>query len=473
MSVRVRFAPSPTGPLSLGNVRTALFNYIFAKHEGGQFLVRIEDTDRERSKKEYETDILEGLKWLGLNWDEEIVRQSERLDIYEKYLKKLIEEKKAYYCFCTPEELEAERQAQLSQGLLPKYSGKCKNIPLQEAEQKIARENYVIRLKMPSYSVTFNDLVRGKITFNLDLIGDVIIAKNLRSPLYNFAVVIDDHLMGISHVMRGEDHISNTQIQIALYQAFGWEEPTFAHLPLILGPDRKKLSKRYLDASLADFKKLGYLPEALVNFLVLLGWHPTVDKEIVNLKEAIQDFSFKKVQKSGAVFNQEKLDWLNNYYIKTLPLETLAKQLVSFLPSNWTKDSEKIMKALEITKERMKTLKDFENVAGFLFEIKDYKPELLIWGSTPLAVIKDNLSFVANVVRGIPNHELWTKENIQKYIMSVANTKGRGEVLWPLRVALSGEENSPGPIEIIYVLGKEETLKRIETALLKIDKLKS
>jgi glutamyl-tRNA synthetase len=472
MEVRVRFAPSPTGFFSIGNARTALFNYIFAKHEKGKFLLRIEDTDKERSKEEYTQDIIEGLNWLGFIWDEEIIKQSERLDIYEKHLKKLIEEKKAYYCFCTPQELEAERQAQLSAGFLPKYSGRCKNIPLEEALKRAEKENYVIRIKMPSYEVNFQDLVRGKINFNLDLIGDVIIAKNLRSPLYNFAVVIDDHEMQISHVIRGEDHISNTPIQIALYNAFSWEKPQFAHLPLILGPDRKKLSKRYLDASMKDFRKMGYLKEAMINFLALLGWHPTVDKEIVSLEEIIKDFNFKKVQKSGAVFNEEKLKWLNNYYIKNLPFKDIYEKIKSFVPQDWLQNEEKLIKALEISRERMKTLKDFEEIARFFFQIKEYDPELLIWANTPITVILDNLSFLLNVIKGIPNQELWTKENIQKYIMSVAETRGKGEILWPLRVALSGEKNSPSPIEILYVLGKEESLRRIEKAIEKINQIK-
>jgi glutamyl-tRNA synthetase len=472
MSVRVRFAPSPTGFLSLGNARTALFNWVFAKHEGGKFLLRIEDTDPNRSRKEYEDDILEGLKWLGLNWDEELVRQSERLHIYEKYLKELIENKKAYYCFCSPEELENERQLQLSQGLIPKYSGKCRNIPLEEAEKRKEKEHYVIRLKMPSIEISFNDLIRGKINFNLELIGDVIIAKNLRSPLYNFAVVIDDHEMNITHVIRGEDHISNTPIQLVLYEYLGFKPPLFAHLPLILGPDKKKLSKRFLDASLNDFKKRGYLPEALINFLLLLGWHPTVDKEIVSLKEAVEDFDFKKVQKKGAVFNEQKLEWLNAYYIRNSSPQYLLEKIKDFIPSSWLKDEEKLLKTIKIEKERLKNLKEFENLARFAFEEKDYDPQLLIWKDTSLAVTIENLSFAANVIKGIPNHELWTEENIKKYIMSAAEIKGRGELLWPLRVALSQEKASPDPAQIIYILGKEKSLERIEKALQKLNTLR-
>jgi glutamyl-tRNA synthetase len=472
MPIKVRFAPSPTGYFSIGNARTALFNWLFARHEGGIFALRIEDTDKERSKKEYETSILEGLKWLGLNWDGDIIKQSERIEIYKKHLLKLINEKKAYYCFCTQEELESERQAQLSQGLFPKYSGKCKNIPKEVAENRKEKEKYVIRFKMPSYKLTFSDLIRGKITFDLELIGDVIIAKNLESPLYNFAAVIDDHEMDITHVIRGEDHISNTPIQIAIYESFGWNTPHFAHLPLILGPDRKKLSKRFLDLSLEDFKNSGYLPEAIINFLSLLGWHPTVDKEIMSLDEIIKDFNLKKVQKSGAIFNKEKLDWMNGYYIKKSDTEYLFEKLKSFIPQKWLQDEEKIKKIIEIEKGRLKTLKEFEKLAALFLEVKEYEPKLLIWKSSTVSTTVDNLTFVSSVIKGIPNHDFWSIDNIQKYLLSASESRGRGEILWPLRVALSGEEYSPGPAEIIYVLGKEESLRRIEEAVKKLNSLR-
>lgn len=468
MPVKVRFAPSPTGYLNLGNARTALFNWLFAKHEGGKFLLRIEDTDKERSKKEYEESIIEGLQWLGLTWDGVIERQSDRLPVYEKYLERLLEESKAYFCFCTPEELEAERQAQLSQGIQPKYSGRCGTIPRDIAAERVKSEKHVIRFRMPSHTVSFTDLIRGKVTFDLDLIGDIIIAKGLKEPLYNFAVVVDDEEMEITHVIRGEDHISNTPKQVAMQGALGFKTPIYAHLPLILGPDRKKLSKRYLDASLKDFRAQGYLPEAFVNFMALLGWHPTVDKEVVSVSEMIGDFSFKKVQKGGAVFNPEKLEWLNASYIKNLPPDVLTERMKEFIPAAWLKEKEKLKNVLEIEKERLKHLSDFEKLGEFFFELPEYDPSLLIWRGSSKAVAADNLSFLANVVRGIPNHELWSKEAVEKYVMSVAEKRGRGEVLWPLRVALSGREASPGPVEILYILGKEESLARIETALKKL-----
>ncbi|MGC9603578.1 MAG: glutamate--tRNA ligase [Minisyncoccia bacterium] len=468
MPVRVRFAPSPTGPISLGNVRTALFNWLFARHEGGLFLLRIEDTDKERSKKEYEEDLLLALKWLGLDWDEDPLRQSERLLIYEKNLKKLLTEKKAYYCFCSTEELESERQAQLTQGLQPKYSGKCRTIPYDEAGERAKKEPSVIRFRMPEGEIAFVDLIRGRVSFDTGLIGDTIIAKNLRTPLYNFAVVIDDSDMGITHVIRGEDHISNTPKQIAIAEALGIAQPHYAHLPLILGPDHKKLSKRYLDASFNEYQQKGYLAPAMVNFLALLGWHPAKDREVLSREEIIAEFGFKRVQKSGAIFNPEKLDWLNSHYIKNSPPEELVEGLADFVPKEWLKKKKILEKAVSVERERMKKLSDFKNLADFFFELPDYKKELLIWKGTPDAAILDNLRFVLDVIKKIPPGE-FEKETIEKYVTTVAEKRGRGEVFWPLRAALSGREASPGPSEIMEIIGPEESENRIKTAIGKLE----
>jgi glutamyl-tRNA synthetase len=474
----VRIAPSPTGPLHLGTARTALFNWLFAKNQGGAFILRIEDTDLERSDPKYEKDILETLQWLGLSWDEGPpldadlrglkadsrgqykgeygpYRQSERLDIYEKYIKKLLEENKAYYCFCTKEELEAERQAMLSQGLPPKYSGKCR--PNKKPDSK---RPSVIHFKMPQTEVIFNDLIRGKIKFNTGLIGDIVIAKDLRTPLYNLAVVIDDFEMKISHVIRGEDHISNTPKQILLQKALEFPEPFYAHLPLILSPDRSKLSKRELETSISDYRKEGYLPEALLNFLALLGWHPEKDRETFNLEELIKEFSLKRVQKGGAIFNLEKLDWLNSQYVMRLEPEDLIDRLTEFVPQEWLKKREFLIKIAGIEKERVKKLTDFPKLVGFFFELPEYPAKLLIWDKTSHEDTLDNLQSVFPLVKD------FTRVNDK--IMALAETRGRGEVLWPLRVALSGQVASPGPFEIIEVLGKEETLRRLEIAIRKL-----
>lgn len=469
MPVRTRFAPSPTGPFSLGNARTALFAWLFARHEGGKFLLRIEDTDKERSKKEYEKDMLECLKWIGLDWDEDLFRQSERTEIYKANLKKLLDEKKAYYCFCSVDELEAERQAQMSQGLAPKYGGRCRAIPLEEAEARSKKEPSVIRFKMPGSVVSFTDLIRGRVSFDTNLMGDVVIAKDLGTPLYNFAVVIDDNDMAITHVIRGEDHISNTPKQIAIIEALGLNQPHYAHLPLILGPDHKKLSKRYLDTSFSDYKQKGYLASAVINFMALMGWHPEKDREILSREEIIAEFSFKRVQKSGAVFSPEKLDWLNAHYIKNSPLDEFVESLAGFIPKEWTKNKKLLGKAAAVERERMKKLSDFENLAGFFFELPEYSKELLIWKGTPDAAILDNLRFTLDVILKIPPGE-FDKETIEKYIMTVAEKRGRGEIFWPLRVALSGQEASPGPAEILEIIGQDEAEKRINIAIGKLEK---
>jgi glutamyl-tRNA synthetase len=469
MSVRVRFAPSPTGPFSLGNARTALFNWLFARHEGGAFLLRIEDTDKERSKKEYEKILLDGLKWLGFEWDEEPWRQSERLPVYKKYLERLLAEGKAYYCFCAPEELDAERQALLSQGLPPKYGGRCRTIPVAETKERLKKEPAVIRFRTPEKEVVFTDMVRGRVAFDLGLIGDIVIAKDLESPLYNFAVVVDDYEMNITHVIRGEDHLSNTPKQIAIAEVLGIEPPHYAHLPLILGPDRKKLSKRYLETSLLDYRDRGYLKEAVLNFMVLMGWHPEEDREVLSVEEMLKEFTFKRVAKSGAVFNPEKLDWLNAHYIKNSPPEKLVEEAAPFLPEAWRKDGAFLAKVLGAERERAKRLSDFKDLAGFFFALPDYEARKLIWRETPVVAISDNLRFTLDVLAKIPPAA--GKETIENYLMTVAEKRGRGEVLWPLRVALSGQDASPGPADIIAVLGLEESIRRIQVAIAKLGTL--
>jgi len=455
--IRVRIAPSPTGYLHIGTARTALFNWLFAKNQGGSFILRIEDTDLERSDPVYEKDIIENLEWLGLNWDEGPFKQTDRLDIYEKYIKKLLEEGRAYYCFCTKEELEAEKQAMLSQGLAPKYSGRCCGNKKPDPNRPS-----IIRFRMPETEVIFNDLIRGKVKFNTGLIGDIIIAKDLRTPLYNLAVVVDDFEMKISHVVRGEDHISNTPKQIMLQKALGFGEPVYAHLPLILSADRKKLSKRFLKTSVTDYRNEGYLAEAMINFLALLGWHPEEDnREVFDLKELTKDFNLKRIQKGGAVFNLEKLDWLNSRYIMRLEPEELIERSENFIPREWFKDKEFLAKVIKIEKERVKKLTDFAKLVGFFFKLPDYPANLLIWDKTPEKRILENLRSILPLLDDF--------SNINNKIMALAESRGRGEVFWPLRVALSGQTASPGPFEILGVLGHDESLKRIKIAIQKLN----
>lgn len=474
--VRVRFAPSPTGSLHLGGARTALFNWLFAKQHNGQFILRIEDTDAERSDIKYEESIIQGLRWLGLFWDEgpDIggnfgpYKQSERLDIYEKYLKKLIDEEKAYYCFCLKEELEADRQAMLSQGLAPKYGGRCRHISREETEKRLKKgESAVIRFKTPSIEIEFNDLIRGKITVNAEIIGDLVIAKNIRSPLFIFAGTVDDYEMKITHIIRGEDHLPNTPKQILLQKALGFDEIKYAHLPLILAPDRSKMSKRYMETSLLEFKIQGYLAETIVNFLAFLGWHPKDDREIFSLNELIQEFDIKRAQKSGAVFNIEKLEWLNAQYIRNIDSVSLAEQLKDFIPTKWRDKKDLLIKALHIEKERMKKLNDFKELADFFFELPDYDANMLKWKEMTNERIIKNLKLLINEIDKISETE-FNKNTFEADILTLAETIGRGELLWPLRAALSGKSASPGPFDIMEALGKEETLKRINVAIKKL-----
>jgi len=338
--VRTRYAPAPTGFLHIGGARTALFNYLFAKGQQGSFILRIEDTDIERSKPEFEKDILENLKWLGIEWDEGPdlsgqygpYRQRERIDIYKKYLKKLLDENKAYYCFCSEEELEAQRQYQMSIGEPPRYSGKCGQLSAKEIKKYLSEgKKYIIRFRALPKKIKFNDLIRGELEFDTGLIGDFVIAKNLEIPLYNFAVVIDDFGMQISHVIRGEDLLPNTPKQILIQETLDIPTPKYAHLPLILGPDRSKLSKRHGAGAIFEYKKAGYLPEAMVNFMAFLGWNPGEEREIYSLPSLIKEFSLERVQKGGAIFNIKRLDFLNGFYIRQRSVEKLTELCLPYL----------------------------------------------------------------------------------------------------------------------------------------------
>ena len=359
--VRVRFAPSPTGQLHIGNVRTALFNWLFARQKGGTFILRIEDTDLERSEARYEAQLIEDLKWLGLDWDEgpdvggpyPPYRQSDKMDVYRGYAERLIQEGKAYYCFCSAEELEREREQALKEQRQPIYSGKCRKIDPAEAERRrTAGEPAAIRLKIPEHPIRFHDIVRGDVEFSHEVVSDPIIVRSSGMPIYNYVVVIDDADMKITHVVRGDDHISNTPKQVAVYEALGLPVPEFAHLSTILGPDGGRLSKRHGATSVANFREMGILPEALMNYLALLGWAPSGgDREIFPKDELVKEFSLERVTPSPAVFDTEKLHWLNRHYIKQGPPEriqqlgTQSLQRAGLLPaavngnvSGWTRN---------------------------------------------------------------------------------------------------------------------------------------
>lgn len=494
--IRVRMAPSPTGQLHIGTARTALFNYLMAKHYGGKFVLRIEDTDLERSKKEYEEDIINGLKWLGITWDEgpDIggeygpYRQTERLAIYRKYLQQLLDENKAYYCFCTLEELEAQKQEALARGEPPRYSGKCGRLDKKTVEKNLAEgREAVIRFRMPQQIVKFKDLIRGEVRADLNLVGDIIIAKNIETPLYNFAVVVDDALMKITHVIRGEDHLSNTPKQMAIAEALGFPSPAYAHLPLILGPDRSKMSKRHGTVSITDYIGEGYLPQALINFIAMLGWHPADNRELYDLQALVENFSVERLQKSGAIFNVKKLDWFNLQYFKTINEEILiqpvAKGLidnhlievnpdkVSYLIAGSGRliDLNYINKAIALERSRLAKISDFNLVAEYLFKDDlNYAPELLQWHSAPWQEVILALNYAIDII-GALSLDNYDFNSLQIVFNDFVNSKApynqdKGLLFWPLRVALSGKESSPTPAEIIMVLGKEESLKRLEHA---------
>jgi glutamyl-tRNA synthetase len=475
--IRVRIAPSPTGFFHIGTARTALFNWLFARHTGGSFIVRIEDTDRERSTKEFEKNILEGLAWLGLDYDEGPLpdgsskgafgpyRQTERLDSYEKRLGELLEKGKAYYCFCTKEKLDAERKQQEAAGGAPKYTGTCAGIDAATAAARSAAgEASVIRLKVPLEKVTFADDIRGEVVFDNSLSGDIVIAKNLREPLYNFAVVIDDFEMQITHVIRGEDHVANTPKQIAIQDALGIPHVKYAHLPLILNPDRSKMSKRFNATSVDEYRKKGYLPEAMVNFLSLLGWHPVDDNEVLSAAEIQKAFDISRIQKGGAIFNVEKLNFFNQQYLKKLSADEVAARLIA---SGEATMSAMLVPAINLVRERAVALADFPALYSFIFALPEYAPQILVWKKGTKEGAVENLARVEALCAAIAPGE-WSKSSLEASVMPFAEERGKGDVLWPLRVALSGKEQSPAPFDIAAVLGKEESLRRIALARTKL-----
>lgn len=493
--IRVRFAPSPTGEPHIGNIRSALFNWLFARHHNGEFILRIEDTDRNRIVEGSLEKILESLKWLGLDYDEGPYFQSERLDIYKKYAEQLLKEGKAYYCFCTPERLKKMRQAQTAKKQAPRYDRLCLSLSEKEIKRNIAAKiPYTIRLKIPEGKTKFKDLIHGEIIFQNKEIDDQILLKSDGYPTYHLANVIDDHLMKISHVIRGEEWLSSTPKHIILYQALNWNPPEFAHLPIILGPDKSKLSKRHGAASVLEYRRLGYLPKALINFMVLLGWNPKTEREIFSPEELIEQFSLDKIQKSGAVFNIQKLDWINGQYIRKLDLDNLTNFCIPYLEKAGliersqkpkTKSQKynskfKIIKTDEIIsfdwlksvvaleQERMKKLSEVGELTEFFFVDKlYYEPELLVWKKTSFSETKENLDEIEKTLYNVKNAD-FAENGLKNALKDLINKKGRGEILWPLRAALSGRRASPGPYEIAQVLGKEKVLKRIREAKKKI-----
>jgi len=433
-SVITRFPPSPTGFLHIGGVRTALFNYLFAQHHGGTMYLRFEDTDTERSKKEYEQDILDALHWFGIPYTmPDVARQSERLPVYKQYFVGLIEKGLAY---------EAE-----------------------ESENNPGKK--VVRFKNPNVVITFSDLVRGEVTFDTTDLGDFVIARSIDEPLYHLAVVIDDHDMGVTHVIRGEEHISNTPRQILILEALGFTRPHYAHIPLILAPDKSKLSKRHGAVSANEYKAQGFIPEALLNYLALLGWNPGGDRELYTLQELVGLFSLERVHKSGAVFDIEKLKWFNHEHLKRLSDGEFLERLRTFAGEHALPTY--IEKVIPLLKERVETLKealDAVEAGEFSFLEASIHPDsaLLLQGAkVDAATAKKHLDTVSTMLQEVPD-EAFTVESIKEVIFPYATEQGRSAVLWPLRVALSGKEKSPDPFTLCAFLGKEVTLERIAQA---------
>ncbi|WP_457622440.1 glutamate--tRNA ligase [Persephonella sp.] len=473
--VRVRFAPSPTGYLHLGNARTALFNYIYAKHTGGKLILRIEDTDRERSKKEYEDLLIDDLKWLGIEWDEGPdvggdygpYRQSERTDIYNQYVEKLKDSGHIYKCFCSPEELEEERKKALSEGRPPRYSGKCRNLT-EEQIKKLESEGkpYVWRFRVPDGEfIIFEDLIKGTVEINVDEFGDFVIVRSDGSPVYNFVVVVDDALMKITDVIRGEDHLSNTPKQILIYRALGFEEPRFAHLPIILGEDRSKLSKRHGAVSVRAFRDDGYVSEAMFNGLSLLGWHPKGDNEVLSKEEIIKEFDIKDIHNAPAVFDRAKLRWLNGVYIREkIDLEDLTERAVPFFEGfGYKADFEYYRKVMEAIRDSLETLMDIEHRAKPFF-VDDFHYE-----EDAQQFLKDETGYkvVQLFYEKVKDMDEIKKEDfkrITKEIQKELKVKGKN-LFMPIRVALTGVTSGVDMAVLVEVIGVERVKHRLQRAL--------
>ncbi|GAB5045694.1 glutamate--tRNA ligase [Thermodesulfovibrio sp. TK110] len=461
--VRVRFAPSPTGHLHIGGARTALFNWLFARHHNGKFILRIEDTDRSRSTEEYIESIIEALKWLGLNWDEGPFRQTDRMEIYRAYAHKLLEERKAYRCYCTPEELEERRQKAMKEGKPPRYDRRCRDL------KEVFDKPFAIRFKMPLEGETVvKDLVKGPVIFKNSELEDLVILRSDGTPTYNFCVVVDDYEMRITHVIRGEDHLNNTPKQIHIYNALGMNPPEFAHIPMILGKDRSRLSKRHGATSVLAYRDEGYLADAVVNFLARLGWSHG-DQEIFTKEELINYFNLEQVGKANAVFDSEKLLWLNSEYIKLTSEEKLFELVKPFLikegyiKQDETVDLKWVCKAIRSLKERCRTLKELAHAMRYYFleyvEI-DLKAKEKYINSETIPILKE-------VMEKLTQLQDFTQDKIEKIFMDIVNEKGLklGQVAQPVRVAITGNTVSPGIYEVLEIVGKEKTLKRLRRLL--------
>lgn len=460
---RFRFAPSPTGHLHIGGARTALYNWLVARKTGGSFVLRVEDTDRERSTQEYVDSIMQAMKWLGLNWDEGPFFQTERIDIYREHKDKLLAEGKAYRCYCTAEELDAARQLAMKESRKPKYEGKCRKLTPADWEKET--RPYCIRFKAPEEGSTIvEDLIRGKIEFQNTEMDDLIIWRTDGTPTYNFSVVVDDVTMKISHVIRGDDHLNNTPRQILLYQAFDYPTPIFAHVPMILGADKTRLSKRHGATSVIAYRDMGYLPEALLNYLARLGW-ACGDKEIIKLQELVELFNIEAVGKSPGVFNPEKLLWLNGIYIRESKPEELAAEVkrIFALRNIEITDEAKLLHAIRASQEKEKTLSDMVNLVEFAF-VEDVSPDESAQKFLSEDASKQKISVLKSHLEKL---ESFTHDSIKQAFgdaLAELNIKMK-ELAQPVRAALCGKSISPGIYDVIELLGKHRTLERLKKQL--------
>ncbi len=476
--IRVRIAPSPSGNLHVGTARTALFNFLFAKKHNAKFVLRIEDTDLERSNPEYTQNIYDSLKALGLNWDEGPdvggeygpYEQSKRFDIYPKYAQILVEKGFAYECFCTQEELEVEKELSIKNKQAHKYSRKCINLT-QEEKEKLKSEGRVpsIRFKVPDGETKFVDLVKGELKFDNDLIGDFVIMKSNGTPTYNFAVVVDDMLMKISHIIRGEDHISNTPKQIMIYEALGAEVPQFGHLGMILAPDRSKLSKRHGATAVSEFVEKGYLTEALVNFVALLGWSPSDGVEIKNIDEIAQDFRIAEVSSSNSVFEYDKLNWMNGQYIKKMDIKELTEKIKPYLAvyDLGELSQDKLEKMVGVTREPITVLSDITKDVEYFFgqdvSFEEDVEDNIVNTENSQTVLKEVLNKVDEW--GFDNEEKLHEDLAQ--VRNLFKEKGikPKETMWAIRAALTGRTHGADISAVIQILGKDKVKQRIQKAV--------
>ena len=467
IKVRTRFAPSPTGDLHIGGARTALFNWLLARHNQGVLILRIEDTDVARSTQESIQVILDAMIWLGMDWDEGPLYQSQRIPLYKEVAERLLKEGKAYRCYCTPEELEVKREAALRAGLKPKYDRTCLHQGVSYPDRP-----YAIRFLSPDEGETVvDDLIQGRVEFDNAELDDLIILRSDGLPTYNFSVVVDDMTMEITHVIRGNDHLNNTPRQIQIYQALGYPLPKFGHVPMILGPEKKKLSKRHGAQSVMEYKKMGYLPQAVVNYLVRLGWSHG-DQEEFTREELIEKFSLEAVGRSAAAINPGKLDWLNARYIKKIELEELVQRARPFMETKGylITDPDRLRKALSSFRERVKTLVEMADLSEFYFcEEIAYDEK-----AAGKFLNKEAMPMLEQVITSLSKESILQKENVHRLIQQLAETRGEPlvKIAQPIRVALTGKTVSPPINEVMEALGKTEVIKRLQRAIKYIERSK-